>query len=254
LENTLVVMTGDNGMPFPRSKANLYDSGVRMPMAVRWGGKVEGGRKVGEFVSLTDLAPTFLEVAGVEVPGVMTGRSIMHLLLGEGGTGAGRDFVVFGRERHTPAQELPSVEGYPSRGIRTGRWLLILNLEPGRWPAGVAAGGTHPMDRFADCDDGPTKRVVMGMEGSEDYRLCFGRRPAVELYDCEADPDQVRNVAGEEKHAGVVKELSGRLRRYLEVTGDPRFAGGEVEFDMYRYRTGYLKARLEGRGYELPWE
>ncbi len=254
LENTLVVMTGDNGMPFPRGKANLYDLGVRMPLAMRWGSRVGGGRRVGGFVSLTDLAPTFLEVAGVEVPGVMTGRSVLSLLTGRGEGVMGRDFVVFGRERHTPAQAMPSVAGYPSRGIRTGRWLLVLNLEPGRWPAGVAEGGTHPMDRFADCDDGPTKRVVMGMEGSEEYRLCFGQRPAVELYDCEADPDQLRNVAGELEYAVVVEELTGRLREYLERTGDPRFTGDEVKFDGYRYRTGYLKARLEGRGYALPWD
>jgi arylsulfatase A-like enzyme len=64
-ENTIVVVTSDNGMPFPRSKANLYDSGAHEPLAIRWPAKVKGGRRCTEFVSLTDLAPTFLEAAGL---------------------------------------------------------------------------------------------------------------------------------------------------------------------------------------------
>ncbi|MHC4620585.1 MAG: sulfatase-like hydrolase/transferase, partial [Planctomycetota bacterium] len=80
LDNTLVVVTSDNGMPFPRAKANLYDLGVRMPLAVRWGGRVRGGRVVDDFISLTDLAPTFLEAAGLQVPAQMTGRSLVDIL------------------------------------------------------------------------------------------------------------------------------------------------------------------------------
>ncbi|MCJ7675370.1 MAG: sulfatase, partial [Sedimentisphaerales bacterium] len=63
LDNTLVVMSGDNGMPFPRGKSNLYDSGTNVPLAVRWPERVNGSRVVEDFISLSDLAPTFLEAA-----------------------------------------------------------------------------------------------------------------------------------------------------------------------------------------------
>ena len=80
LENTLIVMTGDHGMPFPRCKSNLYEMGVHVPLAMRWGKSVKPGRRVTDFVSLTDLAPTFLELAGVDVPEAMTGRSLVTVL------------------------------------------------------------------------------------------------------------------------------------------------------------------------------
>lgn len=105
LDRTVVVMTGDHGMPFPRGKANLYDSGARVPLAVRGPG-LAAGRVVEAFVSLTDLAPTFLELGGVDVPEAMTGRSLLPLLR----TGAvppqetaAREHVLVGKERHVPA-------------------------------------------------------------------------------------------------------------------------------------------------------
>ena len=78
LDNTLVVITSDNGMPFPRAKANLYDLGTRMPLAIRWPKRIPGGRTVDDFVNLTDLAPTFLEAAGLTPPEAMTGRSLLQ--------------------------------------------------------------------------------------------------------------------------------------------------------------------------------
>jgi arylsulfatase A-like enzyme len=234
-------------MPFPRCKGNLYDWGSRVPLAVRWGGHIQPGRRLDDLVSLTDLAPTFLEAADIAVPKQMTGRSLLPLLAGkqppaEEGT---REFVVFGRERHTPAQAAPSLDGYPSRAMRTNRWLLILNLEPERWPAGVPNGATHPIGSFADCDDGPTKQWLVDHQDEVDYakyfRLCFAQRPAVELYDCEADPDQVNNLAANLEHADTVKELRKQLATYLETTADPRFTDPPIKFDEFPYRAKYLQ-------------
>ncbi len=238
LDNTIVVMTGDHGMPFPRCKGNLYDWGVRVPLAIRWGSKVKPNRKVTDFVSFTDLAPTFLEVAGVEVPEEMTGHSLSSILeeRGEGRIDTKRDFMVFGRERHVPAQKKPSMQGYPARAIRTDEWLLILNLEPERWPAGVPEGSTHTIGSFADCDDGPTKSVIMNMQNEKFYDLCFAKRGAVELYDCAKDPDQVSNLAGDPKHAETIKKLRAQLVEYLMTTEDPRFTDRPVRFEEYPYR------------------
>ncbi len=243
LENTIVVMTGDHGMPFPRVKGNLYDWSVRVPLALRWGAKVDARRYVKDFVSLTDLAPTFLESAGIEIPSRMTGRSLMPILMSEknGRIEASRDFVVTGRERHTAAQEIPSEGGYPARAIRTYDYLYIKNLEPERWPAGVPQNATHPMGSFSDIDDGGTKRFMIehADEYPQLYQLSFGRRPAEELYDVQQDPYQVNNLAEDADYQEVKRQLHERLLSYLVRTGDPRFTNRPVIFDQVPYRASY---------------
>jgi arylsulfatase A-like enzyme len=242
LDNTIVVMTGDHGMPFPRCKGNLYDWGVRVPLAIRWGSKVKPNRKVTDFVSFTDLAPTFLDAAGIRVPKEMTGHSLLPILkkTTEGRVDRNRDFMVFGRERHTPAQKKPSMAGYPARAIRTDKWLLILNLEPDRWPAGVPEGATHKIGSFADCDNGPTKTVIMKVQtdpqNKKFYDLCFAKRRAVELYDCKQDPDQVNNLASNPEYTDTLSKIRAQLAEYLKTTGDPRFTDKPVRFEEYSYR------------------
>jgi arylsulfatase A-like enzyme len=258
LDNTIIVMTGDHGFPFPRGKGNLYDWGSRVPLAIRWGDKVKANRRVTDFTSLTDIAPTVLEAAGIGVPKEMTGKSLLGILEGRGSGRVDRErsFMVFGRERHTPAQKMPSMDGYPSRAIRSDKWLLILNLEPDRWPAGVPEGASHPMGSFADCDNSPTKSFIKGCKDDSRlgkfYDLCLAKRPAVELYDCERDPEQVKNLAGDAKYAGTVKKMRKQLVAYLKETEDPRFTDEPVKFDEYPYRAGYMKKHFEKNGYK--WE
>lgn len=256
LDNTIIVMTGDHGMPFPRCKGNLYDWGARVPLAIRWGDKVKANRTVTDFTSLTDIAPTLLDAVGIDIPKEMTGKSLLGILenKGDGRVDKKRSFMVFGRERHTPAQKMPSMVGYPSRAIRSDKWLLILNLEPDRWPAGVPEGSSHPMDKFSDSDNGPTKSAVMRCKDDPKlarfYNLCFSKRPAVELYDCQKDPDHVKDLAGDPRYAGTVKKLRKQLVAYLKKTEDPRFTDQPVKFDEYPYRTGYMKEYLEKHGYK----
>jgi arylsulfatase A-like enzyme len=132
LENTIVVMTGDNGWPFPRCKANLYDGGTRQPLAVSWAAGIKGGRVIDEFINLTDLAPTFLEAAGLQPTAEMTGRSFLPLLTGDEKPGA-RRMVFVERERHASVRA--GLLGYPMRAVRTADYLYIRNFHPERWPA-----------------------------------------------------------------------------------------------------------------------
>jgi arylsulfatase A-like enzyme len=244
LENTIIAMSGDHGMPFPRCKGNLYDWGTRVPLAIRWGDHAKPGRTVTDFVSLTDLGPTFLDAAGVGVPKEMTGHSLLSTLRqgSEGRVDKSRNFMVFGRERHVPAQKRPSMAGYPARAIRTDKWLLILNLEPDRWPAGVPEGSTIRKieSMYADCDRGPTKSIIMKMhndpKNKKFYDICFAKRPEVELYDCEKDPDQIDNLANDPRHSKTITELRARLIDYLETTEDPRFTKKPAKFDEYPFR------------------
>ena len=245
LDNTIIVMTGDHGMPFPRCKGNLYDMGVRVPLAFRWGDKVKANRRIKDFVSLTDLAATFLDAAGVDIPEQMTGKSLEKILLSkkEGWIKKDRDQVIFGRERHTPAQLSPSMDGYPSRGIRTEKYMYILNFDPDRWPAGVPDGATHPMNTFSDCDNGPTKTFLIEHANEPDYKpyyeWSFAKRPVEELYDIKTDPDQLNNLANISKYDKIKKKLSWKLIKLLKTTKDPRIIGGGEKFDEYPYRARY---------------
>ena len=249
LENTLVIMTGDHGMPFPRCKGNLYDSGVRVPLAMRWGKGIPSGRTIEDFVSFADLAPTLLTVAGVEIPKDMTGRSFADLLHSKkSGVLAPetRPHIVFGRERHTPAQEKPNMGGYPSRGIRDREFLYIRNYQPDWWPAGTdGKGGTNiPGQWYSDCDGGPTKNYIIENRDKDEvhrtsFELCFGKRPAEELYHLATDPDQVRNVAGDPKFREDLARLRTRLEKDLKALHDPRVKDpGYTGFDAHPYYGG----------------
>ncbi|MCK0156964.1 sulfatase [Cellulophaga sp. F20128] len=244
LENTIIVMTGDHGMPFPRCKGNLYDWGSRVPLAIRWGAKVPKNRIVNDFVSLTDLAVTFLEAAQIAIPKEMTGKSLLPILQSnkQGWIENQRKQVVYGRERHTPAQLAPSLNGYPSRAIRTKRFLYIKNLKPERWPAGVMEGATHPMSSFSDADNGATKTVLMNLkntEASKYYDLSFAKRPADELYDVVRDPFQIKNLAEDPQYKTTIKKLSKELYEVLRKTKDPRITDTGSEFDRYPYNAPY---------------
>jgi len=238
LEKTLVVITSDNGMPFPRAKATLYDLGVRMPLAIRWPAKVKGGRVVDDFVSLSDIAPTFLEAAGVEVPEEMTGRSLIALLLsGKSGTvEPSRDRVFTAIERHAWCR--PDGIGYPSRAIRTHRWLYIRNYEPDRWSAGDPDFNSPHQGGYGDIDNGPTKTYMMQHKDNPNvaprFQLGFGKRPAEELYDVINDPDQIRNLAADSAFAEVKKKLRDQLEQYQRDTKDPR-AEGKSPWEHYPY-------------------
>lgn len=251
LDNTIVVMTGDHGMPFPRGKSNLYDLGTRVPLAIRWPDKVPGGRTVDDFVSLTDLAVTFLDAAsGVEPPEGMTGRSLMPILASEksGRVDPKRDYVLTGKERHVPSQEEPNMGGYPSRAIRTHDFLYIRNFRPERWPNGTPnyRQAAIPGAWYADTDNGPTKSYIIENRDKDAthrkyYELSFGKRPAEELYDLNLDPEQLHNVADDPVYADVKQRLSEKLMDRLQATGDPRAFGKGDKFDEYRYLGGAPK-------------
>ena len=238
LQNTIVVVTADNGMAFPRAKANLYDYGTRMPLALRWGERVKGGRAIEDLVSLIDLAPTFLEAAGVRVPEGVTGRSLLPRL---DGRSPGRTEVVYGLERHFPGSR-PNGAGYPCRAIRTSDYLYIRNLTPEANPCGDHPGPAWPEDDpvggYGDTDGGLSKTYLWRNREKlpELFRLAFGQRPAEELYAVREDPFNMRNLAGKREYEKIRKELAARLNAYLKRTADPRALGRGEELDAVMRR------------------
>lgn len=235
LDNTLIIVTSDNGMPFPRAKTTLYEYGTRVPLAIRWGNVVKSGLRLEDVTNLLHLAPTLLDVAGVEIPESMTGRSLVNLLSAQESGVFNRtdNFTVTAMERHTLARR--GGLGYPMRALRTEEWLLIRNFEPTRWPAGDPPPFNPIFYRdYGDTDEGPSKRFIVDNQSDEDgkryFALSFGKRPEYELYHIPTDVENMHNLALDPERGAVFETLKKQLAEYLLKTGDPRMTG-EARFD-----------------------
>jgi uncharacterized sulfatase len=241
LENTLIIITGDNGMPFPRAKANCYDAGLHVPLAICWGTKIKSGQKVDDLFSMVDLAPTILEAAGIEFDGAIpiSGVSMLkQLLSGKFRKQQNQQEVFAGRERHSSSRY--ENRGYPQRIIRTEKYLYIKNYHPEYWPSGDpqvfmndnTIGEMH--QAYLDIDDGPTHRYFKNTNTRDPEFLTLflastAKRPAEELYDIIKDPDCIENLAGKATYEKIRKQLFDRLVYRLKATGDPRETGSDPE-------------------------
>ncbi len=244
LANTIVVVSGDHGAPgFPGGKCNLYDFGVGVALMAAGPG-IPSGRHVDDFVNLMDLAPTFLELGGAELPKGMNGRSLVNVLKSEksGQVDPERTWVVTGRERHVGGARAGNLP-YPHRALRTKEFLYIRNFAPDRMPMGEPGNLDAPAKdlesvtytAYSDMDASPTKAWLIANRNDPKwkwhYDYAFGKRPAEELYELASDPDQVKNVAGDAKHAAAKAELSAKLLRILTDAGDPRVTEPECRFE-----------------------
>ena len=236
LQNTIIIVTSDNGMPFPRSKASLYDIGTRMPFAVMWKGKIEAGKIISDQISHVDIAPTFLEAAGLPIPSDMEGLSLLSLITK--GEHLKREEVHCERERHA-YNSRENHGSYPSRSIRDKDYLLIKNFRPDRWPGGSPINSYNNAGGFGDVDGSPSKEYIL--DHKEDikiepyFKMAFGLRPAVELYNLKKDPNQFKNLAQDSKYAEVVKTMENKLVKWMKNTNDPRAFGETDIWDTYPY-------------------
>ena len=238
LDNTLVVATSDHGMPFPRVKGQAYLHSNHIPLAMRWPKGIRGSNRVIEdFVNFTDLAPTFLQAAGIQDPGPImqsvSGRSLFDIFQSEirGQVDPGRNRVIVGKERHDVGR--PNDWGYPIRGILTREWLYLHNFETERWPAG------NPETGYLNCDGGPMKTQILEMRRSGTnqtwWQLSFGKRPGEELYQVTTDEDCIQNLVESESHAQTKAHLRDLMILDLKRHGDPRMFGDGEVFDSYPY-------------------
>lgn len=226
LDDTIILVTGDNGFPFPRAKATVYQNGCHVPLAVRWGHNCPPGREVTDFVSFADFAPCLLEAAGVDPDDRgFTGRSFLDVICSErnGRVDGSRDHVFTGRERHGYTR--PGNVGYPMRSIVTDDYLYIHNFEPEN--GGMDVDGSPTRDLLWQGKDDPQLRKY--------WELCWGPRPHDELYTAAAGPDCLRNVAPDPEHQAQLANLRQRLFQTLREHGDPRLAGRGWVFDCFPY-------------------
>ena len=235
LDHTLIVYVADNGWQMPRGLANCYDNGSRVPLAIRWGKHriASGTEKM--FVNLGDLAPTFLEVAGLTPPKEMSMHSLAPAL--RQGQAEVRDHVFIERERHADVRN--GHLSYPVRAIRTADFLYIRNLRPDRWPAGDPDNFFLHGRPFGDVDTTTTKDFLLAHRdddlGRRFFGPIFGKRPAEELYDLAKDPDQLHNIATEPAYAAQLTQLRKQIDDWMHQTHDPRIDPAYDEWDRFPY-------------------
>jgi N-sulfoglucosamine sulfohydrolase len=231
--NTLVIVTSDHGMPFPRVKGHTYDDAHHIPFVASWpAGIAKPGSRVAEFISFIDLAPTFLELFGINgsTQGMspITGRSFTDLLRNE--AKGERNTVIVGRERNDVQARpgSPSGLGYPVRAIRSGNLFYVHNFAPDRWPCG------NPDLGLKDTDASPSKTLAMeGGENDPFWQSAFGKRPAEQLFDLASDPDCVVNLTTNPAFATKLAALRENLLSELKKQKDPRVLGHGDVFDQY---------------------
>ena len=251
LDNTLVVVSGDHGIPgFPRGKCNLYNLGCEVALAARLPGQIPAGRTLNDFVNLMDLAPTFMEAAGLEPHSDMTARSMLNVLTSsqDEQVDPERTFVVTGRERHVGTAREGNLP-YPQRAIRTKDFLYVRNFAPDRWPMGDPKGLDDPAAEppsfddlcddtrlvYPDMDASPTKAWMIHHRAETQvqrlFEMGFGKFPAEELYDLRVDPHYLNNVAEDASYSTVRQQLSDQLMGVLTEQEDPRVVEPDCRFE-----------------------
>ena len=237
-ENTFVLVTADNGMPFPRVKGQAYEYSNHLPLAISWpNGIKKSGRKLDDIVSFIDFAPTVLELADVDVEKTemfpITGISLTDLLFSktDGQVTSYRNYVLIGKERHDVGR--PDDQGYPIRGIVKNGLLYVRNYKTNRWPGG------NPETGYLNCDGSPTKTQILNWNRSQKdplfWKWSFGKRVGEELYDIDADPACMRNLATQPNYQQVKREMAEQLEAILKQQQDPRILRNGDVFDEYNY-------------------
>lgn len=233
LDNTIVVVTADNGMPFPRCKGLEYEYSNHLPLAVMWrNGIRNAGRTAEQYVSFVDIAPTFLQLAGVDAEAngmAPAGHPLTDLLADK--PQCDRSAVFLGQERHDYGR--PLNQGYPIRSIIEDGYLYIYNFKPELWPAG------NPETGYLNTDGSPTKTTILALrrrgEQTPFWNLSFGKHPAEELYHLESDRACMQNLANNPTYATRKERMRKRLFEHLHATGDPRVNGKGDVFDTYPF-------------------
>ncbi len=258
LQNTLIIVTSDHGMPFPRVKGDQYEKANHVPMTISWPEMMKvKGRKIEDFISFIDLAPTVLEAAGVEwnTSGMhpATGKSIMGIIRSEksGAIEKWRDYVIVGKERHDVGR--PKDQGYPIRGIYKDSMLYIRNFEVDRWPSG------NPETGYLNSDGSPTKTQILEMRrkgiSKKFWKLNFGKRPSEELYNIKKDPYCMNNLGQEENLISIKQQLKEKLYHHLKAQNDLRIQGYGHLYESYPLvkSSNFYEDYMNGKNPKAGW-
>lgn len=208
-QHTLTIFTSDQGAQWPFSKWTLYEAGIRIPLLIRWPGKVKAGVTTEAMVSGVDLLPTMLDAAGGEPPKDIDGQSFLKVLTGE--TNHFHDEIY---ASHTGDKEMNHA---PMRCVRTAQYKYIVNLRPDikfttHISDGIAGDGRFYFDGWvARAKTDPHAKAVVDR---------YYHKPPEELYDLSADPWELHTLAGDPAHADVLAQLREKVKKWRLQQGE----------------------------------
>jgi N-sulfoglucosamine sulfohydrolase len=207
LDKTIIVFAGDNGAALPHGKGSLYDPGSNVPFIVRWPGVTPAATESRALVSGEDLAPTLLNMAGVEPPSSMSGVSIVEVLQGNSAA-VPREYLFIYRGPHGSAPVRVDASNSPydmGRAVRSARYKFIYNCTP--WPP------YGPVDSSGGAAWKQMQAANAAGKLSADLQATYftAPRPVYELYDLETDPSELKNLSGQ----AAVREIEQELREAL---------------------------------------
>lgn len=196
-DNTIVFFIGDHGRCHIRGKQFLYDEGIRIPMIMRWPGKVAAGQANGDMVMSIDICATILEAAGIQAPVPLHGKSLF------GEDVKKRKYTFAARDRMDTTHDA-------MRSIRSKQHKLILNLMPDRAYCQFSFYKESAYPPLAEMS-------VLNLQGKltpEQAAFMAAVKPEIELFDLSKDPHEIHNVADDEKYAAVKAELLAELNQW----------------------------------------
>jgi N-sulfoglucosamine sulfohydrolase len=258
LENTIIIYTSDHGMPFPRVKGNQYENANHVPFAVRWGNGIKhANRKVDDYISFIDIAPTLLTIAGLSEEASnmqpITGKSLLPIFEStkSGQIEVERDYLLVGQERHDIGR--PGDVGYPIRGLHKNGYLFLKNYETARWPV------CDPITGYLNCDGSPTKTYILNQRRNGDtkyyWSLNFGKREETELYNLENDPDCIENLARNTNFKNIFSQMENEMEVKLLAQGDLRMMGFGHIYEQYPVSNlkGFYESFMAGEKMTTGW-
>lgn len=231
LDNTIVIVTADNGMPFPRCKGFEYEYSNHMPLAIMWKkGIADAGRKEEAYVNFVDIAPTILRLSGCD-PSILESEGMEMTDILKNKHRKKRGYLLLGQERHDYGR--PKNQGYPIRSIIRNGYLYIHNFKADLWPAG------DPVTGYLNTDGSPTKTEILNLRRNAVdvhlWQMSFGFRPQEELYYLNSDRECIINLAENPDYKLIKEKLREELFERLRSQDDPRVTGGGELFDSYPF-------------------
>ncbi len=199
-ENTLVICTTDHGLAFPGMKCTLTDHGMGVLLILRGPGGFSGGKVIDAMVSQIDLYPTVCELAGIDAPEWLQGKSMVPLVQDNDEGSAEINEAIFGEVNYHAAYQ-------PQRAVRTSRWKYIRHY------------GERLKTALPNIDGGPSKSLLMA-NGLAERKI-----DREQLYDLIFDPNESNNLAADPAHSGVLAEMQATLNRWMMDTDDPLLFG-----------------------------
>jgi N-sulfoglucosamine sulfohydrolase len=214
--NTFFIHSSDHGSQWPFGKWNLYDEGIHTPLIASWPGVIKKGVRTDAMVSWVDILPTLIDVAGGKAPAGLDGRSFLPVLRGQTNKLRDRIFTTHSGDGNFNV--------YPIRSVRTAKWKYILNLHP------EYVFGTH-VDRARENESRSYWETWQDAASTNPKAAAiisrYRQRPAEELYDLEADPYELNNLASQPQNAQLKQGLRRELEDWMQAQGDQRTVFGE---------------------------